>query len=188
METVIKSINGVDVEQLFGTIEAVKGHADIALFKFRAHTKWLTGGYCQTTIKDFYGALQEDTSRSRPFMLEGDEPAVLLGEDRGPNAVETILHALASCLSIGIVYNASAMGIKVNALSFDLDGELDLRAFLGLTEHVRPGYRSINVAVRLDAEAPAENLEALLAYVKQTSPVLDMISKPVPVSITMQIN
>jgi uncharacterized OsmC-like protein len=187
METVIKNVNGVNVEQLLGTIDAVKANADIAMFKFRSHTKWIQGGHCKTTIKDFYGATQEDTSRAKPFILEGDEPGVLLGENHGPNAVEAVLHALASCMSVGVVYNASAMGIKINALSFDLDGELDLHAFLGLSEEVRPGYRKINVKVNLDADAPANKLEELLAYVRKTSPVLDIVSKPVPVSVKLNV-
>jgi uncharacterized OsmC-like protein len=185
METVIKTVNGVNVEQLVNTIEAVKGNPEIALFKFRSNTKWIKGGHCQTTIKDFYGATHEDTSRTKPFILEGDEPGVLLGENQGPNAVEAVLHALASCLSVGVVYNASAMGIKINALSFDVEGEIDLHAFLGLSEKTRPGYKRINAKINLDADAPAEKLEELFAYVQKTSPVLDIISKPVPVNLEL---
>lgn len=181
----IKSLNGVNVEQLLGTIDAVKGNADIALFKFRSKTKWISGGHNQTEIKDFYGATQEDKSRTKPFILEGDEPGVLLGGNHGPNAVESVLHALASCLSVGIVYNASAMGIKINALSFNLEGELDLHAFLGLSESVRPGYRNISVIVNLDADAPKDKLDELLAYAQKTSPVLDIVRNPVPVTVKL---
>lgn len=180
-----QSLNGVNVEQLLGTIGAVKGNAAIALFKFRSKTKWISGGHCQTEIKSFYGATQEDTSRSKPFVLEGDEPPVLLGENYGPNAVEAVLHALASCLSVGIVYNASAMGIKINTLSFNIEGELDLHAFLGLSESTRAGYKNIDVTVNLDANAPKEKLNELLAYVQKTSPVLDIVRNPVPVTVKL---
>ena len=183
-----KTLNGVNVDQLTGTIEAVKSNAAVALFKFRSHTKWIKGGHCQTEVKDFYGATQEDTSRTKPLMLEGDEPGVLLGENHGPNAVEAVLHALASCLSVGVVYNAAAMGIKINSLSFDLDGELDLHAFLGLSESIRPGYRSINVKVNMNADAPKEKLEGLLAYVQKTSPVLDIVRNPVSVSVKLTMD
>jgi len=187
-EVAIKSLNGVNVEQLLGTIDAVKGNADIALFKFRSKTKWISGGHCQTEIKDFYGATQEDTSRTKPFVLEGDEPGVLLGENHGPNAVEAVLHALASCLTVGIVYNASAMGIKINSLSINLEGDLDLHTFLGLSDKARPGYKNINVSVNLDADAPAEKLNELLAYVQKTSPVLDVVRNPVPVTFKLVKN
>ena len=184
-ETAIRSLNGVNIDQLLATIGAVKENADIALFKFRSNTKWISGGHCQTEIKSFYGATQEDTSRHKPFVVEGDEPPVLLGENFGPNAVEAVLHALASCLSVGLVYNASAMNISINALSFDLEGELDLHAFLGLSETVRPGYKNINITVNLDADAPEEKLEELLSYVQKTSPVLDIVRNPVPVSVKL---
>lgn len=182
-EVVSKTLNGVNVEQLMETIEAVKGNADVALFKFRSTTKWINGGHCQTEIKDFYGATQEDSSRTKPFIIHGDEPGVLLGEDHGPNAVESILHALASCLSVGVVYNASAMGIKINSLKFELEGELDLHAFLGLSEDLRPGYNNIAVKVYADTSASKEQLKELLEYAKKTSPVLDILRNPVSVTV-----
>jgi len=184
-EVAIKSLNGVNVDQLLGTIGAVKENADVALFKFRSKTKWISGGHCQTEIKSFYGATQEDTSRPKPLVLEGDEPAVLLGTNLGPNAVEAVLHALASCLSVGLVYNASAMDIKINSLSFNLEGEIDLHAFLGLSESIRPGYKNISITVNLNADAPKEKLDELFAYVQKTSPVLDIVRNPVPVSVKL---
>ena len=180
-----KSLNGVNVEQLLGTIEAVKNNADIAQFKFRSTTKWINGGHCKTTIKDFYGATQEDQSRAKPFVLEGDEPSILLGADHGPNAVEAVLHALASCLSVGIVYNASAMGIEIHSLNFELEGELDLHAFLGLSENSRPGYKNIIVKVHAESSATNEEFNELLSYVKKTSPVLDIVTNPVPVRVEL---
>lgn len=179
-----KSINGVNVDQLLNTIDAVKGNAEIAIFKFRSNTRWIKGGHCQTKIQDFYGALQEDTSRQQPFLIDGDEPAVLLGQNHGVNAVESVLHALASCLSVGMVYNASAMGIEIKSLSFGLEGELDLHAFLGLSNDLRPGYKNISVTVHAHTNAD-EKLEELLEYVKRTSPVLDIISNPVPVKVAL---
>lgn len=180
-----KSLNGVNVDQLIGTIEAVKGNADIAQFKFRAETNWIKGGHSRTEIKSFFGATQEDSSRSKAHVLEGDEPAILLGEDQGPNAVEAVLHALSSCLSVGIVYNAAAMGIEIHSLSFSLEGDLDLHAFLGLSETKRPGYKNINVKVDADTSASPEEFKNLMEYVKKTSPVLDIVTNPVPVNVIL---
>jgi uncharacterized OsmC-like protein len=99
--------------------------------------------------------------------------------------VEAVLHALASCLAVGFVYNAAAQGIKVESLAFSLEGDLDLHAFLGLSDQVRPGYDNIQVRYRVKADAPREKLEALCEYVQKTSPVLDVIRNPVPVTITL---
>lgn len=182
----VSTRNGVDVGQLLATIDAVKENPDLARFQFQAHNEWLGGGHSQTKIQSFYQGGQEDTSRAEPFVLDGDEPPLLLGQDAGANAVETILHALASCLAVGFVYNAAAQGIQVDTLDFDLEGELDLRAFLGLSGDVRPGYEAINVTYRVEADAPRHELEELCDYVQKTSPVLDLLRNPVPVSIELE--
>lgn len=177
--------NGVDVEQLVGTVNAVKERPELARFRFRAHNEWAGGGRSRTTIQGFYGAGGEDSSRTAPFTLVGDEPPVLLGQNAGPNAVEAILHAIASCLVVGFVYNAAARGIAVEALTFDLDGDLDLHGFLGLSETVRPGYSAIRVTYHVTSDAPRQVLEDLCAYVQRTSPVLDIVRNPVPVTVTL---
>ncbi|WP_129663521.1 OsmC family protein [Phytoactinopolyspora endophytica] len=176
--------NGVNVTQLTETIGAIQQDPTLANFRFRASTAWQGGGHSRTEIKSFWGAGTEDVSRTVPFTLEGDEPPVLLGENRGPNAVETVLHALASCLAVGFVYNAAAQGIEVRSLDFDIEGELDLHGFLGLSEDTRPGYQQIDVRYHVDADAPDEKVAELCRYVQRTSPVLDIISKPVQVTVS----
>lgn len=186
MSTTSQITNGVSVDQLVGTINLIKENPGLAQFRFRAHTDWINGGHSRTRIQGFYGAGSEDTSRATPLILEGDEPPVLLGTNAGPNAVEAVLHALASCLSVGFIYNAAAQGIEVKKLEFDLEGDLDLHAFLGLSDQVRPGYRAIRLSYRVQSDAPRDKLEALCGYVQKTSPVLDIIRNPVPVSIELQ--
>jgi uncharacterized OsmC-like protein len=177
--------NGVNITQLVETIEAIKKEPSLARFQFRAHTTWDEGGRCHTNIQGFSGAGREDSSRAAPFTLVGDEPPVLLGSNAGPNAVEAALHALASCLSVGFIYNAAATGIDVTSLEFELAGDIDLLGFLGLSDEVRPGYGSIAVKYRVQADAPREKLEELCEYVQRTSPVLDMIRNPVPVTVEL---
>jgi uncharacterized OsmC-like protein len=178
-------MNGVDVDQLTRTVQAVQENPALARFQFRAHNEWTRGAHSRTTIQSFYGTGQEDESRSEAFTLEGDEPPVLLGDNQAPNAVEAVLHALASCLAVGFVYNAAAQGIRVDSLDFDLEGDLDLQGFLGLSDEVRPGYEGIRLRYRVNADAPREKIEELCAYVQRTSPVLDILRNPVPVTIEL---
>ncbi|GIV80561.1 MAG: osmotically inducible protein C [Litorilinea sp.] len=177
--------NGVNLDQLMGTIEAIKRQPELARFQFRAQTEWIDGGHCRTSIQSFYGAGHEDTSRRQPFVLEGDEPPVLLGSNYGPNAVEAVLHALASCLAVGFIYNAATQGIDVRGLHFKLEGDIDLHGFLGLSDQVRPGYEQIRLVYRVESDTPRDKLEALCDYVQKTSPVLDIIRNPVPVQIEL---
>ena len=180
-----KGLNGVDVDQLFETINAIKNAPVIAKFKFRANNQWIKGGYNRTTIKNFYGT-QKDLSHDKPFELDADEPPLLLGEDKGPNPVEYALTALAACVTTSIVYHAAAKGIKLNAVESRLEGDIDLRGFLGLSEDVPRGYKEIRMYFKIDADVPDEKLQEIVQLGSSYSPVFDTITRAVPVSVQLE--
>ncbi|MGD9714655.1 MAG: OsmC family protein [Thermomicrobiales bacterium] len=184
MATATQMINGVDVDRLGMTIDAMKQNPELALFQFRGESRWESGARCTTTFESFYGAGTENQHR-RKHVLEGDEPDILLGVDSGPNAVETLLGSLASCLAVGYAYNAAARGIPIEVLLFQVEGNLDLQAFLGLSNTKRPGYESIRVEYQVTSPAPRDELLELCDYVQKTSPVFDMITNKVPVSVEL---
>ena len=179
--TTPSTMNGVNVEQLDANIDAIQGNTELAKFQFRATNTWINGGHNRTMIKEFYGVGQEDTTRTEPFVLDADEPPVLLGEDHGANPVEFVLHALASCLTTSMVYHAAARGITIDSIESRLEGDLDLQGFLGLSKDVRPGYENLRVQFTVKSDAPAEVLQELTKY----SPVFDIVTNPVPVTISV---
>jgi len=180
-----KTVNGVDVDKLFETIDAVKNSPVIAKFKFRANNRWIKGGHNRTIIKNFYGT-QKDHSHANPFELDADEPPLLLGEDKGPNPVEYALTALAACVTTSIVYHAAAKGIKLNSVESRLEGDIDLRGFLGLSKDVPRGYKEIRMFFKIDADAPHEKLEEIVQLGPTYSPVFDTITRAVPVSVKLE--
>jgi uncharacterized OsmC-like protein len=179
--TITRVINGVDVDRMGTTIQAVQQNTSLATFQFRAKNRWITGGHNRSTIQSFYGAGQEDTVREKPFVLDSDEPPVLFGKDHGANPYEFVLHALAAGLTTSLVYHAAARGIHIESIESTLEGDLDLQGFLGLSDQVRPGYKEIRVRFTIKADAPAEELKKLT----KLSPVYDIVSNPVPVSIAI---
>ena len=184
MEQVIEqtNVNGVNVEKLGETVQAIQGKPELAKFKFRATNKWINGGHNQTTVKEFYGACQEDTTRTEPFVLDADEPPVLLGEDHNANPAEFVLHALASCLTTSMVYHAAANGIKIEEVESEYEGDIDLHGFLNLSQDIRKGYQNIRVNFKVKSDAPAYKLRELMKH----SPVFDIVTNPVPVAISLQ--
>ena len=182
-----KIVNGVNVNDLFKTVVAVKGNPTIAKFNFRAKNRWINGGNNRTTVNEFYGACQTH-SRSKPFEYVKDEPPVLLGQDQGANPVEYALAALAGCLTTSRIYHAAAQGIKIDAVESTLQGDLDLQGFLGLSEKIRNGYEHIDVTFKIKADAPQEKLEELVELAQKRSPVFDMISHPTPVHVHLDPN
>jgi uncharacterized OsmC-like protein len=175
-------LNGVNVTALFDTIEAVKGNTEIAKFNFRAANSWLGGDRNRSTMKEFTGALSEHRTGVQAFIAENGEPEVLLGDDGAPNPVEWLLHALIGCMTTTTAYHAAARGIAIGAIDSEIDGDLDLRGFLGLSETVRKGYSSIRVLMRVKTTAAPETIKAIT----QMSPVFDVVSKSVPVTISIE--
>jgi uncharacterized OsmC-like protein len=182
------STNGVDVEQLLQTIDAIKDDPSLASFTFRATTSWKEGTHSVARIGGFTHAGEEDRSRAAPFVLEGDEPPVLLGRNNGPNAVELVLAALGFCYSVGFVANAAARGIEIQELQYEVEGDLDLRSFLGISDEARPGFSEIRAKASVKASGAGEqDLRELGAYVQDTSPVKDVLANPVPVTTMIEV-
>jgi len=167
--------NGVDVPTLFATLDAVKAQPQIADFQFRATNEWISGTHNRSTIQGFYGAGQEDTSRTVPFTYDADHPAVLVGRNNGPTPVEFLLHAIAACLTSGLANIASARGITLHRVRSTVEGDIDLMGILGLDHQVRNGYRQIRVTFEVDGDATAEELRGLVEQSRRRSAVYDVL-------------
>jgi uncharacterized OsmC-like protein len=186
METTkAKVINGVDVERMEATIGAINENPSIADFKFRASNDWVSGAHNVSSIKSFYGACQEDASREKDFELTADEPDVLLGTNNGPNPTEAVLHALAACITTTLIYHAAASGIEIDHVSSTYEGDLDLHGFLGLDLNAPKGFKVIRIRFTIEGDLTGKQKEEILNVGRQFSPVHSMISKAVPLEVTL---
>ena len=177
--------NGINVDTLFGTLDAVKQQPSLAKFQFRASNRWMGGAHNRTTIKEFYGAGQVDQTRAAAWELDAGEPPILLGTNEGPNPAEYALHALAACLTTSLVYVAAARGVHLDEVESTLEGDMDVRGALGLSDEVPNRYQNIRVSFRIKSDAPEEKLQEILARAQARSAVFDTISNPVPITVTM---
>jgi uncharacterized OsmC-like protein len=176
--------NGVDTNTMFATLDALKAQPEIAKFRFRARNRWLGGSHNRSTIKDFYAACAEDTTRAEAFTLDAGEPAILLGTDTGPNPAEYLLHALAACVTTSLVYSAAARGVRLTSVESTLEGDLDVQAAMGTNiEDYRNGFEQIRMTIRISGDAPAEKLHQVVQRGTDRSVVFDSISNGVPISV-----
>ena len=178
--------NGVDTEKMFATLDLIKARPELARFQFRASNRWIDGGHNRSTIKGFYAAGGEDTTRSEEFVLDAGEPAILLGTDTGANPAEYLLHALAACLTTSIVYVAAARKVSLTSVESIVTGDMDVRGALGVDEEPRNGFERINVSFRVTGHATDEKLSEVVERAKARSAVYDMVTNGVPV--TVQVN
>ena len=177
------TLNGLNTELMAETIEAIKQQPTLAKFQFRARNQWKGGSVNQSTIKDFYGAGQEDQSREEPFVFVNGEPPVLLGGNEGANPVEFLLHAVVGCLTTTLVVHATARGIRIQSISTTLEGEIDMRGLLNLDPSVPVGYDQIRIKMDVTADCSDEELEELLEFARNHSPVTQTVCRPVPVVV-----
>lgn len=179
-----KFVNGVNVSQLFDTIDHIKEHKDIAKFNFRAQNKWVKGTENHTTVNEYYGACRTHT-RSKPHVFVKDEPQILLGHDNGANPVEYLLAGLAGCITTSLVCHAAARGVKIDSIESTLEGDIDLQGLLQIDKNVNPGYQGINISFKIESDASDETLQELIELAKNASPVANTVSKPTPVNVKL---
>ncbi|WP_163713027.1 OsmC family protein [Mangrovibacterium lignilyticum] len=184
METTVKMINGFSAEGIMNTVTAIQGNPEIAKFELRAKNNWISGGHNRSYIQGFYGACQEDTSRETPFVYDNDEPPVLLGENKGANPGEVLLHGLLACMTTAMVLLAAGKGIEVSGVSSSIEGDIDLQGFLGMDPGVQKEFSQIRVKFNIEG-ASDEEKEQLLNFAKQ-SPVFNTLINPVDVQVSVQ--
>ncbi len=175
--------NGLDLARMSRTVATLQAQPPLAQFRFRARNQWINGGENRSSIQGFYGVGAEDTSRERPFEFTNGEPPVLLGHNEGANPVEFLLHALAGCVTTTTVLHATARGITLRAMSTELEGDIDLQGLLALDDTVPAGYREVRMRLHIEADCSDAELDELLAFAREHSPVCNTICRPVPVRI-----
>ena len=180
--------NGVDTALVYWTLDALKTDPQLARFEFRATNRWINGPHSRSTIQSFWGAGQEDTSRATPFVVDASEPPVLFGNNEAPNPAEYLLHALAGCLTLTIVNVAAARKVTLTEVSSTLVGVLDARGATGLDDSYRNGFEHVRVAFSIKGDAPREKLEEIVERAKARSVVYDIVSNPVRVDVTAELD
>ncbi len=175
-------VNGVNVDALSETVGAIRADPELGTSRFRVTNKWLSGNHNRSTVTDFFGAKQV-ISHSQAFNLDADEPAILAGDDLGANPVEHLLHALASCVTTSMVAHAAVRGIPINSLESEVEGDIDLRGYLGLSTDVPRGYTALRVRFKVDADP---KYHRRLRELSKFSPVFNTITQSAPVEIEVE--
>ena len=159
-------LNDVNFDAVAGLAGKIQQSPEVAATKWNALVKWKGGFRSEATIRGF-------------DPIVSDEPNALGGTDSGPNPVEQILAAYGNCLAVGYAANATAAGIKINDLSIELQGDLDLHTFLGLKQG-HAGYDNITVKVNIDSDASSEDIKKLHETVSNSSPVGHTLGCAIP--------
>jgi uncharacterized OsmC-like protein len=177
--------NGVDVDRLNEAIEAVNADEANGELRFTVRSRW-QGGFRGQHQTQEYRVGTDQGQRSAPHTISTDEPAEILGSDTGISPTETILSALASCLTVGYAANAAALGIQLEDLTLEVTGNGSLEGFMNL-HGKRPGLSDISVVAHVRADASPEQLRELHEYVTSHSPMWDTIASPTRITSRVEV-
>src|SRR5882672_8147056 len=167
--------NGVNVAALIAAREALTNAPAAAQFKWRAACEWKDGTHSHSTVEGFYGLGQEQ-QRKTTFVFDADHPEVFASEDKGATPVEYVLVGLASCLTAGIAAVAQHRNIQLRSVSAIIEGAMDIQGILGIDGDVRNGFDAIRVSFKIDADATADEIKALVAQSQKRSAVFDIVT------------
>ncbi len=177
--------NGVNVQALLDARKALSEAPEAAKFQWRAKCEWLEGTQSRSTVEGFFG-LGEEQKHKSVFTFDADHPECFASEDRGAAPVEIVLAALASCLTAGVASVAQLREIQLHSVTATIEGGMDIQGILGMDSDVRNGFDGIKVTYKIEADATADEIKAVVAQSQKRSAVFDAITNPT--NVTVEVN
>ena len=177
-------VNGIDLDALAEATEAIRQDPANGKVAFRVRTEWTGQTRSETTIDS---CILGGERIERRFKIVADEPYELLGTDSAPNPQELLMSAVNACMMVGYVAQAAVRGITLTTCRIEMEGELDLRGFLGLDPTVPNGYRKLDYVVTLEGDGTREQYEEMHAAVKATSPNFYNINQTIEMNGRLQV-
>ena len=173
-----KIVNGLDMQQMQAMIDAVKKQPQAFKVMFHAKVTWKSGFYTEASVKDFtVGGTKNTTSRAKPFTVPQDRPLEFGGTNKGASAGELLLATLGHCITSGFAPAGAVMGIPIESLTAEVEGDIDPQGMLGLPKPgaVRPGFQEIRARYYVKSKATREQLEKVAKMAEDLSPVKDSL-------------
>ena len=178
--------NGVDTGTMFATLDLIKTQPELAKFQFRATNRWIDGAHNRSTIKGFYAAGGEDTTRTGEFHARRGRAGDPARHRHGPEP--------------GRVPAARPRGLPddVDRLrGRGAQGRADLRrvdaspatwtcaARSASTTSRATGSSASSVSFRVAGDAPEDKLREVVERARKRSAVYDMVTNGVPVALNV---
>jgi uncharacterized OsmC-like protein len=170
--------SGVNAQVLGKVIETIKDQVEMAKITFQVRTQWQSGdGFKITSTGKNFQIGGQTIERQEAYTLASDFPDELGGMSRGPTVCEMCMASIGSCISQTIVAYATMMGVQLDNIRIETEGDVDIRGFTGVSENVRPGAQEFRMNIHLDSKtASKEQLEKLYELGRRFSPAVDTIT------------
>ena len=170
--------SGVNAQVLGTVIETIKNKPEMAKVTFQVQTQWQRGdGFKITSTGKNFKIGGQTVERREAYSLASDYPDEMGGMSKGPTVCEMCMASIGSCISQTIVAYATMIGVQLDSIRIQTEGDVDIRGFTGVSEDVRPGAEEFRMNIHLESKtASKEKLEKLYELGKKFSPAIDTLT------------
>lgn len=177
-------LNGVDVEFLHDSIDAITHDPSKGITHWKVATHWKGGTRSDSHVQGYQIG---NEYVAKDFTLRIDEPLEIGGTNQFANPQEYLLSAMNACMMVGYVAVCALEGIELEELRIETQGEIDLRGFLGIDSNVKPGYDSLQYDVYIKGDATPEQFQKVHEIVSATSPNRFNVATAIPLNARLVI-
>lgn len=150
-------LNGMNTQMLNTVFESMRNHAEMANVTFSVKSEW-NGGFSVT-------------STSKDFRIGGQNI------ERNTEYMTQYMGSLAACLTQTILAHATSRGTQIDSININVEGDVDLRGFTGISNDVRPGAKQFRVNMNIKSNsASKEQINELYEIGKRFSPAFDTLN------------
>jgi uncharacterized OsmC-like protein len=168
--------NGVNTQILNTVFESMRKHSEMAKATFSVKSEW-NGGFSVTSTSKGFRIGGQNIERNTEYKAQYDFPNQLSGEGRGPTVCESCMGSLAACLTQTIVAHATSRGIQIDSIDIDVEGDVDLRGFTGISNDVNSDGQQFRVNMNIKSNtASKEQINELCEIGKRFSPAFDTLT------------
>ena len=154
----------------------MRNQPEMAKATFSVKSEW-NGGFSVTSSSKGFRIGGQNIERNTEYKAQYDFPDQLSGEGKGPTVCESCMGSLAACLTQTIIAHAISRGIQIDSINIDVEGDVDLRGFTGISNDVRPGAQQFRVNMNIKSNtASKEQINELYDIGKRFSPAFDALT------------
>jgi uncharacterized OsmC-like protein len=175
-------LNDVDVDGMKELDRKVRENPALGKRTVKLRSTWQRGVKTLVEIGAQEVLGKAAVPRTRRFFVTMDGPAGLGGVDAAPTAAESLVAALAGCLTSGIAANAALFDVPIDAIGIEMEADIDFRGLLGHDKSVRSGFSDIRYTVTIQSPASEEKVRRCKETIDRKSPVGDTVAKPVNIT------
>ncbi len=111
------------------------------------------------------------------------------GFDDLPNPGHLLCAALAACMDSTVRMIADRLGVRIERLEVEVNGDADVRGCLAISRSVRPGFRQMQCRLALELD-PAVDPQVGAMLVRQTEKLcvtLDTLRNGTPIAVDFEV-